>query len=118
MYNILRKIQESYRILELEEDWDSDGALKADPKIFNEAMIFIHTLLSKVENICTPTINLCRDASIDFEFNHNQYGLLVNISDRGICCYGDNGNNEDVIKFNNGTVQDLAVWCVNHLTKS
>jgi hypothetical protein len=112
MEELLLEIRKAYALLDFEADWDEDGALPADPLIFNQAMLFIHLLAYNVPDIVVPEISLCKDASIDFSFRNkaNRYELLVNVKDNDITCYGyRNPEGGDTIK--NAVLTDLVEWC-------
>jgi hypothetical protein len=111
MLAILEKIRKSFEILKLEDDWDDDGAMKANLNVFNKAMVFIHLLIAKVDNLSVPEIDLCRDGSIDFDFRNKDYRLLVNVQVDHISCYGDNGDNGNVIKSPDITMDIIVEWC-------
>jgi hypothetical protein len=117
---MLATIREAYKMLNLPPDWDEDGALPANPVIFNEAMVFIHTMLFHIPDLVPPDISLCKDATIDFSFKNfkNGYELLVNVKEGSMSFYGDNGKNGDRIKSPGIYTQDVVDWCKIHMRKT
>jgi hypothetical protein len=118
MIKLLEKIKKSFDLLKLEDDWDDDGAAKPNLKAFNNAMIFLHLLGSKIENVCVPDINPTRNGSIDIQFRNGRHRLLVNIDSNGASCYGDDGNNNDVIKSPDVLFDNIYEWCKKYMVNT
>lgn len=109
---IMEAIRSSYGILDLEDDWDDEGAKKACPEAFNKAMLFTHLLISKVGfDLSVPDIDLGRDGSIFVNFKNSTHEFLAIVKKDTISCYGDDGNKGDVIQSSDITTEDVVNWC-------
>jgi hypothetical protein len=77
-------IKDANYIVSLEDDWDSDGAIKIPSQIFNRAINFvIDYSISVFTNynlvLVAPIISPVKDGSIDLLWETNENSLLVNI---------------------------------------
>jgi hypothetical protein len=119
--NIYKAIQNSENLLELNEDWDDEGAIACNPTIYLRAIVFLvkysnEVLISHNIVIDFPEINLAKDGSIDLEWRNENYILLINfINSRelDIHYYGEDSSSKTIIK---GFIdyksinKDLAFW--------
>lgn len=111
-------IQESFRLLELEDDWDGYNGAAVNKQAFNKAIIFLMLIINDVPDIFIPEINPCPNATVDICFRKdNGYRLLINVGFNKASCYGDNGNTEDVLKSDDLTTKDVIEWCKKFMTK-
>lgn len=106
-------IKDSQKILDLKEDWDSEGAL-AVPKFVWERATNILSMYSKwiLENrgiiLLTPSIDALADGSIDIMWNSPKARLLLNIRNNTTSSeahfYGDTYGGKNKFK---GVLEDL-----------
>lgn len=120
-------IHSSRAILELEEDWNDDGALRIDKQTwitackaiveYSKAVWECHSVV-----IPLPEMNPCPDGSIDLVWRKPNVRLLINIkvpsSKIAASGYGDLMNNDQPIKIvipkNKSLVLDhVAYWMKN-----
>lgn len=85
--NIISSIKSSLYILELEEGWDGEDAVRCTNTTYNNAVEFLikysQTLFKNYDIVIrNPEINLCRDGSIDFEWRSDQLILLINVTNK------------------------------------
>lgn len=120
MQKILDEIRKAHQLLDLVCDWDGDDAEKADLESFNEAMIFMHNIAKDVENIIIPDIGLCRDGSVDIDFNNLpiKAGLLINFEKNRIGYFGEaNDTIEDTIKGSQLDYEVISQWLKKHMVE-
>ena len=122
--HIENAVLDARSILELESNWDDEGALKVPLHIFNRAMDFIRNYSTFVRNnfqivIIAPDINPLRDGSIDLYWKTKNASLLVNIKndDDEIAYYYGVLYNQDKNTFDingqistNSTIDMFASW--------
>jgi len=125
LYKIHSEIKDSTQILELEENWDDEGAKKVQESIFIEAVKFLLNYSNFIYKnfdiiISTPEINPCIDGSIDLSFRNQNARLLINIQEENeklnAVFYGDLYDNKIPIKGNvptKGVFEHLAHWMKN-----
>ncbi len=114
-------ILDSRKILDLKEDWDQDGAIAVNKEIYFRA---IETLIAYSNNVLNvhniainaPHISVAADGSIDLDWKTPTSELLLtilNTEDFSLHYYGDDGNNNTVIKgtLNESRInEDLSYW--------
>lgn len=95
-----QSINESDKLLDLEEDWDDMGSSKVNPQLLIFAQKFLFEIIKFTQkDIVIPEINSLLDGGIDICFrNPNKFRLLICFGLKKISWYGDNGKSEDVIK--------------------
>lgn len=104
--HISTTINNSNYLLKLEEDWDSDGALGINELVYYRAIKLLVTYSKSILKnfeiaIKSPDISAGRDGSIDLNWKNENSGMLItilNTPDFNIHYYGDDGNNNTVIK--------------------
>jgi hypothetical protein len=121
-------IKESQKLLDLQEDWDSEGAL-AVPKFVWERATKALSMYSKWiwENkgivLLTPSIDALADGSIDIMWNSPRARLLLNVRNNVTSSeahyYGDTYGGKNKFK---GVLEDLnevqeffAYWLTNFI---
>jgi hypothetical protein len=103
MNDLLKEMQASYNILQLEKDWDEDGALAISEIAFNNALLFLHVLFKKSGNlILAPDINPVCNGGVDIAWrNKNGFRLLLHFTPKNtVSWFGDNGRDKNVVKGN------------------
>jgi len=97
LQHITRTIETSRSILDLEENWDGEGALPFSQKVWETAVTFLALLakeaLERLDIIVdAPRILPSAEGSIDLHWKADTYELLVNIPQNGTPAsyYGDN----------------------------
>jgi len=120
--HIYDEIIDSFYILELEQNWDDQGALPIPIEVFRSSIQLLvdYSLAAlKVHNtiIDTPEINPGPDGSIDLSWRTNQARLLINVKlvkgETKIRFYRDHYNNE---KSNRGDLyldiidESFLIW--------
>ena len=101
---LVQEIEASKFILNLNENWDENGALPISPILYETAICFLQnyaTFISKKYKtvIETPSINPVKNGSIDLEWHTSNVQLLINIRDtQNAYFYGDYYNNDSPIK--------------------
>lgn len=91
-------IENSKYILDLQPDWDDENALQILPSVWDKAVRFMLNYVQYIYNysgikISTPSIDPCRDGSIDLSWRTQTARLLINIKDNELASYyGDNYN--------------------------
>lgn len=119
--NLNRVVEESKKLLDLEEDWDDDGALICKPEVYKNAvdLLIVYTKFiytTYLINIKDPEINLCKDGSIDIEWRDRNYICLLNIQNEDdflVHYFAEEFISKTIIKgfLNSKTVnEDLAFW--------
>ncbi len=93
MKELLEEIRNSFNLLSYEKSWDDEGAEPMNMKAYFRALEFICRVVNEVGAIKTPAINLCRDGSLDIAFHNDKLStiLLINVTDKSISWYGDDG---------------------------
>lgn len=127
LFKIHSEIKDAIQILELEENWDDEGAKKIQEPVFIEAVSFLLNYSDFIYKnfgviISTPEINPCIDGSIDLSFRSQNARLLINIQKENersnAIFYGDLYDNKIPIKGNvptEGVFEHLAHW-MKHLS--
>lgn len=121
LYHIECEIQASDYILELEDNWDDEGALRVDDVVYKNATNFLINyskwiFQNKGYIIQAPQINPCRDGSIDLSWRIPKARMLINFKNDGSDLahyYGDYYNNINSIKgyVKTDEIQEfLATW--------
>lgn len=82
-----KEIQQSREMLELQEDWDDNGAAPITADTWNRAINFLRQLAEDYESAMrsaapVPTISPCPDGSIDLLWKTERFQLLVNVQPR------------------------------------
>jgi hypothetical protein len=109
-------LQRAYGLLEKEDDWDDDGANKANIMAFTKAMLFMNLLIIKVGfDLSVPDIDLMRDGSTYIEFMKGNYGLVIVFREDGTSCYGSDGFKGDEIRSKDIIMEDIINWCKRNL---
>jgi hypothetical protein len=106
LHRIKDIVENSRNILELENDWDDNGALASKDYIYYRSIeILVRYAQSVFVNhqlvIDNPEINLCRDGSIDLEWRKKGLMLLINIQNKeniDIHYYGEDYNKNTILK--------------------
>jgi len=92
MGTIEEEIEFSKRLLAFEDDWDDDGALACNPEIYHKSIKLLRNYTNGLKSCQPPMINLCRDGSIDLEWQgEGNKVLIVNIVNQAefeYCFYG------------------------------
>jgi hypothetical protein len=147
MEKLFEKIKESFNLLDLQEDWDDEGAKPISEIAFARMMKFFSYLISEeIKSDDELEINPCRDSSIDLSWRKNieptivPYGdgsidiclpnlkemrLLINISDKRMGWYGDIRTDKKDITGDFPTKgeqeeiysEELLNWIKNHIGK-
>ncbi len=123
---IASTINESKRILDLQNDWDSEGALSVEPFVWERAVntLLIYSqwiLVNKGIILTTPTIDAIADGSIDIMWSGSKARLLLNVRSSNPSeahYYGDTyeGKNKFKGAIDLAEVQDFfAYWLVDFL---
>lgn len=119
--NIYQSINESKKLLSLNDDWDDNGALACREFIYDRA-IYMLVLYSqsvlKTYNIkiFSPEINLGRDGSIDLQWRNEKIILLINIQNSeniDVHYYGEDYSSKTILKgFIESSMlnKDLIYW--------
>ena len=118
-------INESKKLLDLQEDWDSEGALIV-PKFVWERAAKVLSMYSKWiwENrgivLLTPSIDAIADGSIDIMWNSPKARLLLNIRNNQTISeghyYGDTYNGENKFKGVLGDLNEVQEFFAYWLT--
>lgn len=114
-------INDARKLLHLKDDWDDDGAITINALTFNRAIQILVIYAENVLNvhdvaIKSPFISAGRDGSIDLDWKSANSEMLItilNTVDQNLHYYGDNGDNNTVIKgvLNNMKInEDLSHW--------
>ena len=114
-------IESSRKMLELEKDWDGEGAIPIAESTWQRAVDFLRgaasTLWRKYNlQLESPTIVPASDGSIDLHWKLSRRELLINVpSGQGQWAdyYGDNKQGGNVVKGNLDTAAPnhwLFVW--------
>lgn len=121
LHHIYEAINESKHLLELEDDWDEEGALATNEIIYKRSIDILVTYSNYVYEehgfaIEAPEINLVKDGSIDLEWRSKDYILLINVrntKERNIHYYGEEFSKKTIIKGfidYNEINKDLGFW--------
>lgn len=119
--SLYQTIKDSKSILELQEDWDENGALPCNFNSYIASIEFLITYSKEVLNsynviIDSPEINIARDGSIDLEWRGKNYILLINFNNSdniNIQYYGEDNISKTIIKGfieDKSINSDLAFW--------
>ena len=94
----IKVIENSRDILDLRPGWDDENALQILPRVWDKAVKFMLNYVQYIYNysgikISAPSIDPCRDGSIDLSWRTQTARLLINIKDNELASYyGDNYN--------------------------
>jgi hypothetical protein len=125
---IAKAISNSKDILDLEEDWDDEGANTTNLSTYNRAISFVRNYCIKIFQsgikISTPSIEILRDGSIGVNWETSKASFLIvfdkaneNIS----YCYGKNKTNgipfKTGIENDNSIDESVASWMKKNLRK-
>lgn len=120
--HILKEIERSSAMLDLEEGWDDEDAKVIDKEFYTKALEFFTNLMNDVDEDSEGLeINPCKDGSIDFSFREENFRLLINIGEKRTCWYGDNRHDGDQIRSNQNDMPanaELVLWLKEKLKKS
>lgn len=77
------EVESSKEILDLDDNWDYEGAKKIDESVYLSSIKFLISYSSYIYNnsriiIDTPEINPCSDGSIDLSWRSTKLRLLIN----------------------------------------
>lgn len=107
-----RAIDDAKEILNLEDDWNGEGAEQISPEIFDVASNFLRRYDSYLKetfkiDLLVPEINPCPNGTIDLSWRSPSARLLVNIKfiegQYYAYFYGDRYNNKSPLKGNTQT---------------
>ncbi|MGI0108318.1 hypothetical protein [Salinimicrobium sp. WS361] len=106
LYHIYESIDKSKTLLELNDDWDDEGAVGSNELIYKRSIHFLVDYAKYIYEIHNsvieePEINLVKDGSIDLEWRNENYILLINIRntpERNIHYYGEDFKKKTIIK--------------------
>lgn len=115
LVDILKAIEQSRYILDLEDDWDGEGSKSYQPVVWERVAIFLIKLYEKALGsfnviLDTPHIYQAHEGSIDVLWHNDRYQLLVNFPEGEnsyASFYGDNFS-MDTIK---GTFDPVKESC-------
>ncbi len=121
LIHIAKAINESEYIKSLEDDWDTEAALKVPVNVYYTAIEILYnysTQLLKNYGIAikAPEINPGRDGSVDLDWRCKNAELLISVQNTNEFLahfYGDDGNNNTEIKGYLNSIevdQDLLFW--------
>lgn len=115
-------IVNSKLLLDLEADWDQEGALQIDQEIYAASVDFLRAYYNHIKatsySIQLPEINPCPDGTVDLEWHTEHAQLLINFrrdKEGAITAfyYGDQFSNKEPIKGSVaaiGVKEHLAAW--------
>lgn len=120
LVHILNEIEDSSNIIDLDKNWDDEGALQISYETWEKASLFISNYSKWIYNnqniiISEPDIAAVSDGSIDLTWSSEQARLLVNIKAIEITAsyYGDYFTENNNIKGNipiNEINEFFAYW--------
>lgn len=104
LVDVLKAVEQSRYILELEDDWDGEGSSRYQPSVWERAVIFLIELSEKALEafntiLDAPHIYQGHEGSIDMLWQTDRYQLLVNFPEdvnSRASFYGDNFNMDTV----------------------
>ncbi len=117
----LKEINESFKLLDLKQSWDDEGAKPVSRIAYCKSLELLFTIIGSYGTIKPPAINACPDGSIDLDWGmDNGYRLLINVCDDKISYYGDNGFENDKINDEHGHYHNekLFNWIKSHLIEN
>lgn len=120
-YNILKKIQKSFDLLDREANWDDEGTEKMDRKLYIKALKFFLDLVDNIEGDTEDfDMDLMRDGKICGDFHEKNFQLLILVGKESIAWYGDDHHNNDRIKSSqiDESPIELIAWLNKNLKKS
>ena len=112
MVTLLNLMQEPSQFLTAKEYFGEDNFLLNNIRYLS----LIDELLIK-----KPEVNLCPDRSIDISWRFNEYRLLINVNEKRVGWYGDNGKNIKIIKGEQNNFQkndSLYEWINTNLANN
>ncbi len=117
MKDLYKEIQDSFHLLDMEYNWDDEGADECNTKAFNLAIRFIHSLILELgETIPIPDFSLCRDSSIDIKFERYDYQFLINFKENSFGSYGCYYKNKKYLnELKNGTQQEIFEYIKKYM---
>jgi|GEM_PF-3831411 len=120
LVHILNEIEDSSNIIDLDKNWDDEGALQISFNTWEKATLFISNYSKWIYNnqniiINEPDIAAVSDGSIDLTWSSEQARLLVNIKEAETTAsyYGDYFTENNNIKGNipiNEINEFFAYW--------
>lgn len=120
LVHILNEIEDSSNIIDLDKNWDDEGALQISFNTWEKATLFISNYSKWIYNnqnivISEPDIAAVSDGSIDLTWYSKQARLLVNIKaiETAASYYGDYFTENNNIKGNipiNEINEFFAYW--------
>ncbi len=120
LVHILNEIEVSSNIIDLDKNWDDEGALQISYETWEKATLFISNYSKWIYNnqniiISEPDIAAVSDGSIDLTWSSKQARLLVNIKEAETTAsyYGDYFTENNNIKGNipiNEINEFFAYW--------
>lgn len=126
--HIADSIEEGKEILQYEDDWDDEGAVAIDAKIFQKAARFIiqyavHVYYNSSVILTKPYIDILRDGSVSvhWEAGENRQLLIIfeKKENQQAVFYAEQGDRKiplkGVIVPGDAVDESLAVWMKNYL---
>lgn len=111
MEEILKEIQDSFKMLLLEEGWNENGSPKINRKSFSMAIEALMRMINQIGITENPEINPCPDGSVDISWRtKNKTRLLINMRDEKMFWYGDDGKEGDKIEGNTNGCYDECLF--------
>lgn len=120
LVHILNEIEDSSNIIDLDKNWDDEGALQISYETWEKATLFISNYSKWIYNnqniiISEPDIAAVSDGSVDLTWSSEQARLLVNIKEAETTAsyYGDYFTENNNIKGNipiNEINEFFAYW--------
>lgn len=125
---VAKAIANSKYILDLEEDWDDEGANATDFSTYDRAISFVSNYSIKVFQsgikISAPTIEILRDGSIGVNWETSKASFLIvfdKTNEKISYCYGKNKINgipfKTGIENDNSVDESVASWMKKNLRK-
>lgn len=74
-----RTIRESESLLDLEDNWDEEGARPISFDTWQRATVLLRRLAQAFADLPVPTISACANGSVDLLWSETSFSLLVNI---------------------------------------
>jgi hypothetical protein len=124
--HIAKAIANSKYILDLEEDWDDEGANATNLSTYDRAINFIRNYSIKIFQsgirISAPTIEILRDGSIGVNWETSKASFLIvfdESNEKFSYCYGKNKINgipyKTGIENDNSVDESVASWMKKNL---
>jgi hypothetical protein len=114
---IKKRVEESRRMLLLEDNWDDDGAIAINPEIFNRATRFLEDYALRIFDVSdkiliAPDIMPVSDGSVDLEWSLENSSFLINFKNTVediAFYYGEFKDNDNITFDTNGQINTTAV---------